>query len=152
MTKTPAIPPLKLASIRPDKLRAANRRRAAVTTAGTPIGNPPAYLGAVAAEIWRDVVAAAPAGLLQASDAPLMETYCTAAAIVREAAGILAREGLTTVGRNSDTVRHPAGTIFSTASAAMLAAANALGLSPRGRARLGISTDPTPPASDPYDI
>lgn len=139
----PKITPIR-PNVRPDKARSSVGRG---ITGTTPSGmaEPPECLGEAAAAIWRDTVRSAPDGLLQMADVPLLTAYCNCAAIAKEAAAILHREGLIATGRSDAEVRHPATTVLSTATAGMLAAARELGLTPRSRARLGVAVNPATP-------
>ena len=54
---------------------------------------PPAYLRPYAQEAWRQTVGGLPAGYFDAASLPLLEAYCAAVAVSKEAADALYADG-----------------------------------------------------------
>lgn len=55
---------------------------------------PPAGLGAAAAELWTSIVRSLPADFFRPADLPLLEAYCVAADRKRQIDGHVSRDGL----------------------------------------------------------
>ena len=69
---------------------------------------PPEYLTALAREYWRNMVAAFPGGYFTNADCVLLEQYCEAAALHRNATAILRKEGRRYKDKNGVLRKNPA--------------------------------------------
>lgn len=68
----------------------------------------PAYLTPLAKEYWRNMVAAFPGGYFTNADRVLLEQYCEAAALHRNATAILRKEGRRYKDKNGVLRKNPA--------------------------------------------
>ncbi len=69
---------------------------------------PPDYLSTLAKEYWRSIIAAFPAGYFTNADCVLLEQYCEAAALHRNATATLRKEGRRYTDKNGVKRNHPA--------------------------------------------
>lgn len=93
------------------------------------------HLSPEAARLWRDVVAALPAGLLSGADCCLLEIFCCEWQTFREADRDIQRRGLLVRSR-AGRIRNPSLAIRDQAARLMFTVGAAIGLSPASRARL----------------
>lgn len=113
------------------------------------IGPPPDRLDDADKVIWcevRDRLVDAEATFLDESHLPALEAFVGAVAVMRSARAQLAVDGLTKPGQKSESVRHPAASIYFDASRAARAWAAELGLTPNAAARLikAVRDEPNP--------
>ncbi len=108
---------------------------------------PPATLKGQARKEWRRVVQVLRAeGLLLLTDEALLVAYCGAAATLHAALEALGDgEPLTSSGSHGGTIVRPEARLVGTMTAALAKLAGELGLSPAGKARLGVQTAFTRP-------
>jgi P27 family predicted phage terminase small subunit len=98
---------------------------------------PPDWLPASAKDVWRDLapILTQEGRLLPHQTGPFT-AYCVAAGSMRDAAGEIARLGITIPGRSGTLVKNPACSVFNSASQQLLALAKHFGLTPVSRAKL----------------
>jgi len=98
---------------------------------------PPSWLTPAQAREWRGIVDSLPASYFRPSDEPLLAAYCTAAAAHREAAEMLAREGLILEGAKGYRFPNPAAAIMSQQASTMSQLGTKLRLTPQARIAKG---------------
>ncbi len=77
--------------------------------------------------------------MLDKAEWPAIEVFAVEVARLRQARRVIAREGMFSEGQMGATIVHPARTIEERAGKAVASLADALGLGPSGRARLGLT-------------
>lgn len=98
------------------------------------IGNPPSWLGKEAKREWRRVAPILNARqTVTSGDLGILESYCTAIGMMRDAQRLLNRDGLVLKGK-----KHPAIGTQNAAQTTARLAANELGLTPVSRSRPAI--------------
>jgi len=101
----------------------------------------PDFVTGEAAKEWERAVAAMPAGLYTAADAPVLAVYCVAWVLFRNALSQVAREGMTSTGSTGQMVAHPSLAVVAKQSEVILRASDRLGMSPSARTRLTMETE-----------
>lgn len=120
------------------------RARTLATGIGTP--EPPRHLPKAAKTEWRRVTKACAAypTWLQATDLPLLESWCTWRAVQLDAIAALAADGVLVPGRGPADrarradVKHPAISILRAASMELRALSARLGFDPDSRSKIAI--------------
>lgn len=112
---------------------------------------PPAHLSPACAAIWRELVSLVPAGVATVADGAVIETLCHALHAHREAARLVALEGIIGSGSEGQPVAHPALKVQASFAPVILKCCAELGLSPQSRLRLSDVMPTKEPASDPAD-
>ena len=97
---------------------------------GTQRPEPPTDLPAPAADLWRNIVDALPAGNFAAGDLPLLHAYCIATEQKAQADAVTARDGLVIDGK-----ANPALKLSIQLAGALAALAGKLRLCPSSRTR-----------------
>lgn len=131
--------------------RHAKRDRAPDGGASLSPHDAPRHLSPAVAVIWREVVEVMPPGLAGAADAALIETLCHALHSHREAARIIALEGVLGRGSEGQPVPHPALRVQTAAAPIILKACADLGMTPQARLRLSDAMPDKPAEPDPAD-
>ncbi len=100
----------------------------------------PAWLTPAQRLLWRQVILAAPPGLLRTLDGPLVATYAVAMDMQREACEGLGKYGVLVKSPDSGApIKSPWSTIFNQATQTLVRAGAELGFSPASRSRVKIT-------------
>ena len=100
----------------------------------------PEWLSPAQRLLWRQVILAAPPGLLRTLDAPLVTTYVIAMSMQQEAAEGLAKYGVIVKSPDGGTpIKSPWSTILHQATQTLVRAGAELGFSPASRSRVSIT-------------
>ena len=117
------------------------------------LGDPPEELLTDAADIWRYLTAATPAGVLHANNAPILERYCGLLAQYRAVSTEIARRGVGGMlikDRFGLPARSPLFALQMELDEALRRCEAELGLTPAARSRVRVETAPAREAGDPW--
>lgn len=107
----------------------------------------PGWLDDAARAVWAEVAPTLPVGTLTAADVPMFGVLCTALARYREAAALIARDGVLIPGARG-VVKHPAAQLARDAAQQALALSARFGLTPVDRDRLRSPVADSAPGAD----
>jgi len=132
---------------RPTRTDKQNALASAITGTGE-LRDPPGHFSADARAIWKQVVDILPPGVLQRADGFVVETLVDAIVLYRRARATIERDGemIDTV---KGPIRHPAAVSLQQHRQAIAGCCNSLGMSPQGRAKIGLVAEHEHP--DPLD-
>ncbi len=104
------------------------------------LGEPPDHLSEGAKHAWRQAVRCAPPNLLRELDAAILEVWCCAAALFREAQSGLQRTGLLVKAPNTGLpMQSPYLAILNKQAQIMTRAATEMGFTPSSRSKVSIN-------------
>jgi P27 family predicted phage terminase small subunit len=98
---------------------------------------PPDWLAPACARVWEEIVNSLPASYFRPADYPMLAAYCTSTAFYREAAEIVAREGMILTSERGMKYANPANAMMLAHASAMSQLGTKLRLTPQARIAKG---------------
>jgi len=112
-----------------------------------PVPDPPGALGEVGSELWVRVWTAGAKAYQPATDAFIIERYCSLQERRSTLLGVITVEGWLATGSTGQVVVHPAAKLLSEVEGRLGPIEDRLGLNPEARLRLGLQRSSTSPDS-----
>ena len=138
--------PVELKIIRGSRKMSRQTTPHAPEPAGRP-PEPPGWLTDAQRALWSAAIATAPAGVLTGLDQSVLAAWVVAIDTHRQAAEVIAREGLFVKSPSGYEQQHPAVAVMNKQTTLLLRAAEQLGFSPSSRQRIRVA----PAEGEPVD-